>query len=224
MRGVRPLHDWGQHRRITVAKSLTWFALGILLALGGPTSAGVKGDGRSSVPGEEYAVYDAVLGSSFARKMVTFDAPDEIKMFAITNRTSSDRSLWRLDGLTWQGAKPEEVEISSDTLEDYEAKNATVYQLERSFDLGISYSLVRAEWARRVGSGTREDRQAFYRAYPDSGGVVTLSRVGFDPTRRQALVLVQHTCGDVCGTGHYVVLVNKDGRWQVYAIGRAWTA
>ena len=68
-------------------------------------------------------------------------------MLAIADRTSSDQYLWRLDGLAWQGARPEDVEISPSTLDDYKAKNITTSQLERSFDLEISYVLVGAAWA-----------------------------------------------------------------------------
>jgi hypothetical protein len=61
---------------------------------------------------------------------------------------------------------------------------------------------------------------AFYRAYPNSAGFFTLSKVGFNPELTQALVYRAFSCGDTCGYGSYVLLVKEDGEWRI--VGQAW--
>jgi hypothetical protein len=61
---------------------------------------------------------------------------------------------------------------------------------------------------------------AFHVAYPKASGVVTLSRVGFDPKFSQALVSYGFDCGGLCGEGFYVVLEQKGDVWVM--AGSSW--
>jgi hypothetical protein len=64
----------------------------------------------------------------------------------------------------------------------------------------------------------RNPRKAVMRLvhrYPFPLGLVSLSRVGFNPERTQALVYAQYRCGGDCGHGEYVLLEKAGGRWQV---------
>ena len=52
--------------------------------------------------------------------------------------------------------------------------------------------------------------------YPGADGVMSLSKVGFDPTGRYALVHVKWICGGRCGgTGLILLSRNLSGVWQV---------
>ena len=53
--------------------------------------------------------------------------------------------------------------------------------------------------------------ESFYEAYPDSGGVFSLSRVGFSPDGRQALVHVGRQWMGRAGGGEVVLLTLADG-------------
>lgn len=54
----------------------------------------------------------------------------------------------------------------------------------------------------------------FYNLYPDSGGYMEVSAVGFDRSKTRALVYVAHHCGMLCGGGTHHLLQKVDGRWQ----------
>jgi hypothetical protein len=56
---------------------------------------------------------------------------------------------------------------------------------------------------------------AFYKRFPDSPGILRLSRVGFDADATQALFYTSHTCGGLCAGGEYVVMERRDGRWVI---------
>ncbi len=51
--------------------------------------------------------------------------------------------------------------------------------------------------------------------YPESGGVVHLSRVGFGADGDKALVLMGFRCGDLCGAGGLYLLVKEEDGWKV---------
>ena len=54
----------------------------------------------------------------------------------------------------------------------------------------------------------------FYNRYPDSGGYMEFSAVGFDPSKTRALVYMAHHCGSLCGGGTHHLLQKVDDRWQ----------
>ena len=57
--------------------------------------------------------------------------------------------------------------------------------------------------------------EAFYRRYPDSPGVVTLSPVGVSSDGQAAMVMVDNSCGGLCGSTYYYLLEHREGRWVV---------
>ena len=54
----------------------------------------------------------------------------------------------------------------------------------------------------------------YYRQYPDSGGVIAVSAVGFNPDKTVAVVYMGHSCGMLCGGGTFHVLEKIDGKWK----------
>jgi len=64
----------------------------------------------------------------------------------------------------------------------------------------------------------------FYKRHPNSEGVIVLSRVGFNAGMNQALLYIDHTCGGLCGTGHYVLLEKSHGAWRVVKREMVWVS
>jgi hypothetical protein len=58
-----------------------------------------------------------------------------------------------------------------------------------------------------------ENWDEFYKQYPDSGGFVDLSAVGFNADKTVAIVSKGRWCGSLCGEGAYQVLQKIDGNW-----------
>lgn len=58
------------------------------------------------------------------------------------------------------------------------------------------------------------DWKTFYDRYPDSGGWIELSAVGFNTEKTVAVVYIGHNCGVLCGGGHFHVLQKREGKWQ----------
>jgi len=62
----------------------------------------------------------------------------------------------------------------------------------------------------------------FYKLYPDSAGYNSFSRVGYDKGGHYALVYFVNWCGQLCGTGSYVLLENGRDGWIVKESAGIW--
>ncbi len=54
---------------------------------------------------------------------------------------------------------------------------------------------------------------SFYARYPESGGFIEMSAVGFNKDKTVGLVYMGSACGDLCGEWSYTVVEKKDGKW-----------
>jgi len=67
--------------------------------------------------------------------------------------------------------------------------------------------------------------RAFHARFPETAGLTTTSGVGLSADRRQALVIVYHGCGGLCGHGHVVLLERgSDGQWRVHRTRQLWVS
>jgi hypothetical protein len=64
--------------------------------------------------------------------------------------------------------------------------------------------------------------KGFYKAFPGSSGYLAFSRAGYDEKRGQALLLVDHSCGGLCGSGSVVLMEKKFGVWQYVRKHQIW--
>jgi hypothetical protein len=70
-----------------------------------------------------------------------------------------------------------------------------------------------ASW--RPGPSAHDAWGDFYRLFPGSVGIATLSRIGFDKTATSAFLHYRLNCGFLCMEGYWVVLRREGGGWRV---------
>jgi len=190
-------------------------AILILASLGSASSF----QGEASA--EEYAVYCAVITNMFAGDRVTFDTQSKIKVLVIEDQTSTDLTASLDSDQDGQSFKRIFPTLAEGVVNDYRVKNKEPALLKDSFDLKLKHVLVQKQEIEKVfndGGWWQE----FYKRYPDSGGFIILSRVGFNAGMNQALVYIQHGCGGLCGTGHYVLLEKSLDGWKVSKRSMVW--
>jgi hypothetical protein len=179
---------------------------------------------QPGIPADEYAVYAAVIGNMFAGDIVTFDTQSKVKMLVIEE--------WTVRGANADMGEENEGErlkqvgfspiLSQETIDDYVAKNAKSYQLTKSLDIKLKYTLIPKEKIEKIFDGLPSSE--FYRQFPDSGGYIALSRAGLNTRADQALVYMHHICGGLCGSGHYLLLVKKNREWVVQQHFMSWVS
>jgi len=171
---------------------------------------------------EEYAVYSAIIREKYLHRGV-----QQIVINEQTERYQRDpsrESVW--DEITVIKEAFAIWSIRADTVADYIAQNKAQHRLENRFTLPVPVSLLSSKENEEIFSqpGLQEMWQRFYQRYPKSPGLLTLSRVGFNYTRNQALVYVACSCGSLCGVGEYYFLVKTDGVWKFEMARQLWVS
>lgn len=117
------------------------------------------------------------------------------------------------------------------TSEDYLQKNARSYELKDKFNLNEKIIFLKQsemmELIKEMNRTLNSDEWAKIQneKYPNSGGIIiSLSRVGFNSNKTQALVQVGFQCGVTCGEGNYFLLTKNKGRWKIKKKHITWIA
>jgi hypothetical protein len=158
---------------------------------------------------EAYRVYAAV----FAADLI----PDlQSKVVLIRDATLRDQ-------IDENGCPPSKVPLGvpkadediSAIAEDYDRENHHERILQSRFLLNRPYKLIATtELKKYFPKKKAPDWDSFLRRYPSSRAYLTLSAVGFNPSRDVALVKVRVECGILCGSVQLYRLRKIDGRWQ----------
>ncbi len=64
----------------------------------------------------------------------------------------------------------------------------------------------------------------FYKRFPGSSGLYELSGIGFNHGHTEALLFVQRHCGELCGSGSFVLLRKTVTGWRVFAVVLVWVS
>jgi hypothetical protein len=154
---------------------------------------------------EEYAVYAAVLEGTFIR--------DDTKQVLIMDHTQTQEPVIMESFLAdFQKNTP----LASEVVASFKERNQQSHPLEPVLDLEVEYQLLTQE---EVDEFRLQDEASgwklFYEKYPDTVGLIHLSRVGFNADLSHALVYIAHYHYQQPLLGGYYLMVRRDGRWEV---------
>lgn len=157
---------------------------------------------------EEYSIYSLSIEHIYMRNLLSTNK-SEVRSIVIISQTNSLNEYWRdefIDDLENEGI-PEEV------IEDWRKENESNKFLQRKFDLSYEYLLVtRTELD---GYEAVSFFGEFYRRYPDSNGLISVSKIGFDKAKNTALIHVIHSYGTLGVSYNFISLKRTDGAWRI---------
>lgn len=159
---------------------------------------------------EEHAVYLAVLGEMFGSAKDT--------LLVISEDTVKNHFA---ESEEWKQVREQLPTLSEQTVEDYKPKNKDSHKV-KALDIKTKHVFLGKKDFDQIFKEGPKGWEEFYKRYPDSGGYIGFSRVGFNMEMDQALVYVEHGCGGLCGTGHYVLLKKDGGAWKIVKKHMAW--
>jgi hypothetical protein len=159
--------------------------------------------GQNSPPVEDYSalriqkeqeVYSALLG-----------ADDSSYIVILSETTYYETELEDL---------PKEIpSLSKVTVTDYELRNQQSVKFPASLNINKQYALIdRTELDSLL---AKYDWEKFNQKYQNANAVYALSRVGFDPEFKQALVYMEYSCGGECGLGSLYFLAYDGKNWTI---------
>jgi hypothetical protein len=112
-------------------------------------------------------------------------------------------------------------ELTPQMVVEFKAKNASPSPLESRFILGVDYVLVSDEQLHQL-FAAQDGWLEFYKQFPLSQGVMTLSQVAFNPSMDLALVYVGNQSGWLAGAGYYLLMEKENGVWKILKETMAW--
>jgi len=155
---------------------------------------------------DAYEVYAAILPSEWPLRVA------HAKQLVIRRETKSYQMCLRPDIELQERVGP--------AISDYVELNKKAWLLQARLSFEKPYQFLEADkfsallsqggWAR------------YNREYPESGGLIELSAVGFNRDKTVAVVYMGHSCGMLCGGGTFHVLEKKDGKWKPLEWKGAW--
>jgi len=110
---------------------------------------------------------------------------------------------------------PKAASKFKDALAEYSRIRERVSLLQRKFQIEKRYELVSADTINLFFKERGVDGwQHFYGRYPDSGGFMIVSPVGFNKAKTLAVLYTGSECGMVCGEWRFHLLEKVNNKWN----------
>lgn len=194
-----------------------------------PLTAASAARRLSEIEDEEYAVYSALINHDLKEGQAQEKRKDANERVLVINDSPS---LWEgfLESESknfFNEMKNSSPELQPETVNDLQVKSQNdAPRLQRKLSINIKYLLVKDEDIEALfKDNVMGGWEGFHRKYPKSSGFLTLSRVGFNADKTQALVYKGWSCGGLCGGGGYTLLSKKNGVWSVGPdVGPTWVS
>jgi hypothetical protein len=159
---------------------------------------------------DEPLIYSAVVEELFAGKKLS-DKP--IKLILLENQTRFDDFEGEKAVNAAPNAPPMFKGLKPETMQSFIRQNARRHPLLIPVKASLKVQLIDGKIAQEtVQNGGWEK---LYASHPDCGGIVSLSKVGFDRGGTQALVYVAHVHGEDIGRGTILFLQKAGQQWKV---------
>jgi hypothetical protein len=178
---------------------------------------------------EEYAVWAAAL----TQMVADFSTHgDKVERVVLADRTDTRfvgdvRRRLDLDGAGSKGGKRRYrltpmASLEGATIDDFQAKNATPLVLDDFFQLKpLRVSFISVATLHELLNRDRGWKE-FYARYPGATGLVTVSRVGLNPARTQALVYIGVQTHGLGGWGVLSLFEKHEGVWRKEGEQQLW--
>jgi hypothetical protein len=106
--------------------------------------------------------------------------------------------------------------VGAEAMEAYVQKLCVPGHLSRTFRTDLPRTFVSGESVHFEGSPIEKNGPpSLEKLFPGAGGIISFSRVGFNPALDEAVVSRSFVCGGLCGSGWRYFLKKRRGRWQV---------
>jgi hypothetical protein len=159
-------------------------------------------------------------GKGIAKQLVIFD----------TTKSGDDDLLGDENGrpVPWkktaESLRKKDPALQQTALDAFRKVNAQQGFLGRSLHPSIDYEIVTSAQLEPIFCKHCGFWPAYYKQFPGSQGLLTFSGVGFSADGTQAFFYFSNRCEELCGTGDYVIMEKRDGRWDIQKEVNMWVS
>ncbi len=166
----------------------------------------------------EYQIYSLILNEKF-----TF-----LNDLVVEQKTSKSTSITiSFANDYYQPLKTEFPNLDATIFTTLVGSNVLAYNLDNKFTTPTkTITLISSEEllylfnSKDVNQGWSD----FNRKYPNSNGIIEMSRVGFSPDKSQAIVAVEHHYGSLGADGLLIYLTKEQNSWRIIKTINPWTS
>ena len=180
--------------------------LGLVFLIGLSTAGVAQTPAKIDDP-EAYAIYSVILTPEPSAKI-------HKQRRWVINEETADYPSYGEDDDSCLKPLPENEALLRPLIDAYRKANKTPSILEKKIVIPVQYEIVPKAtiygFFDKNGPGGWTN---FNKRFPNSGGYIELSAVGFNSDKTMALVYSGHSCGGLCGGGGYFFLKKVNGKW-----------
>ncbi len=177
----------------------------------------------------EYEVLTACIDATLTGKERVGKGITKVAIFDTTKsgdddlpRDENGRSIpWEK---TAESLRKRESALQQSALDAFRKVNAQQAFLRRSLHPSIDYELVTSAQLEPIFCHHCGFWPAYYKQFPGSQGLLTFSGVGFSADGTQAFFYFSNRCEGLCGTGDYVIMEKRAGRWVIQKEINMWVS
>jgi hypothetical protein len=180
---------------------------------------------------DDGAIYSAVIRGTLLEVQAVYDtAPNSGAIHGKNSVVLSTQSSGYPPGMgtsTSFGGKARQellAAAAAETKSDFDARAKLHCDVTRSIEPQGTIIFVSANDVAFLAANGSGGWDAFHKKYPNAFGLTFVSAIGFNTSHDQALVYLGNTCGISCGSGYFVLLRGKKGKWEVWNIARIWAS
>ena len=178
-------------------------------------------DAAPALSADEAGVYSALFANLFEA------GPG--RPIVLEDRTSIGvpPGMWATTSVQGPDTQKFLAKLSPETRADYQAKMKSSVQLPKNCSLAPECTVMDAvSLTGIVVTKAKNDKgwKNFFSKYPNSPGILLVSRIGFNRDSTEAIVYAGKSCGTLCGEGYYVRLTKIGDRWTVADQTTIWIA
>ncbi len=171
------------------------------------------------IPNIEYEVYSSVISSIISSDF----SHTSVNKIVINQLTSNQTICYNSYYDCFQNFKNYSLNNDSMLVDDFKNKNAKAYKLENKFSIPQTVILISSDELNKIFQNEK-GWDSFYEKYPNSSGVISISRVGFNRNQTQAILGFSYQAGMLWGKGYRIFLTKDEGKWMVKEQGLMWVS
>jgi hypothetical protein len=203
-----------------VFRKPTTILLWLVLALAGCNRGHSPVSPKREISAAEYEVLTAWIDATFSGKERVGKGVVKVVIFDTTqsgdDELLGDENGQRIPwGKTAESLQKKDPALQSSALDAFRNVNRQEALLHRSLHPAIDYELVTSAQLEPIFCKHCGFWPAFYKQFPGSQGLLEFSGVGFSSDGTQAFFYFSNRCEGLCGTGDYVIMEKRDGRWVI---------